>query len=107
MSYPTQEDELRAKEAQADTLKRAEEERFLSMFQSVPKRDGGRLIRLANVIVTNFNGIMAESRREPFDRQEDIMTGMKKLFQEQINVIEARRQYAVKLNPSTAAKEQT
>ncbi|HEX7031720.1 MAG TPA: hypothetical protein VF172_01850 [Nitrososphaera sp.] len=103
MSYPTQEDELRAKEAQAEELKKAEEDRFLSTFQSVPKKDNGRLIRLANVIATNFNSIMAESRREPFDRQEDIMAGMKKLFQEKINVIEARRQYAAKLNPSTAA----
>ncbi|GEM_PF-865491 len=102
MSYPTQEDELRAKEAQADELKKAEEARFLSTFQSVPKNDDGCLIRLANMIVTNFNNIMAESRREPFDRQEDIMAGMKKLFQEKINVIEARRQYAAKLNPSTA-----
>lgn len=106
MSYPTQEDELRAKEAQAEELKKAEETRFLSTFQSVPKRDDGRLVRMANVIVTNFNSIVAESRQEPFDRQEDIMAGMKKLLQEQINVIDARRQYAVKLNPSTATKEQ-
>jgi len=48
---------------------------------------------------------MSESRQRPFQRQEDVMAGMKKLFQEQINVIEARRQYAMKLNPSTAAKQ--
>ncbi|MEP0824262.1 MAG: hypothetical protein HRF40_02135 [Nitrososphaera sp.] len=102
MSYPTQEDELRAKEAQADELKKAEEARFLSTFQNVPRNDDGRLARLASMIVTNFNDIMAESRHEPFDRQEDIMAGMKKLFQEKINVIEARRQYATKLNPSSA-----
>jgi hypothetical protein len=106
MSYPTQEDELRAKEAQADGMKKAEEERFLSTFQSVPKNDEGRLVRLANVIVTNFNGIMAESRQKPFERQEDIMAGMKKLFQEQINVIEARRIYTAKINPSTAVEEE-
>lgn len=101
MSYPTQEEELRAKEAEAEGAKSAEESRFLSTFQGVPK-NSERLVRLANIIVTNFNTIMAESRQKPFDRQEDIMAGMKKLFQEQINVIEARRQYAIKLNPSTA-----
>lgn len=106
MSYPTQEDELRAKEAHADDLKKAEETRFLSTFQSLPKRNGERLAGLANKVVSNFNVIMAESRQKPFERQEDIMFGMKKLFQEQINVIEARRVYAVKLNPSTAMKEE-
>jgi hypothetical protein len=49
---------------------------------------------------------MAESRQKPFERQEDIMAGMKKLFREQINVIEARRSYTVKINPSTAAKDE-
>jgi hypothetical protein len=31
---------------------------------------------------------------------------MKKLLEEQINVIEARRTYTVKINPSTALKEE-
>ncbi len=105
-SYPTQEDELRAKEAQAEDLKNAEETRFLSTFQSIPKRNGERLANLANTIVSNFNSVMAESRLKPFERQEDIMAGMKKLFEEQINVIEARRAYTVKINPSTAMKEE-
>jgi len=48
---------------------------------------------------------MSESRQKPYERQEDIMAGMKKLFREQINVIEARRAYTVKINPSTALKE--
>lgn len=105
MSYPTQEDELRAKEAQAEDMKNAEEARFLSAFQAVPKRNNERLAQLANTIVGNFNGIMSESRQKPYERQEDIMAGMKKLFREQINVIEARRAYTVKINPSTALKE--
>jgi len=105
MSYPTQEDELRAKEAQAEDVKNAEEARFLSAFQAVPKRNGERLAQLANTIAGNFNGIMSESRQKPYERQEDIMVGMKKLFREQINVIEARRAYTVKINPSTALKK--
>jgi hypothetical protein len=105
MSYPTQEGDLRAKEAQAEEVKNAEEARFLSAFQGVPKRNGERLAQLANAIVGSFDGIMSESRQKPYERQEDIMAGMKKLFQEQINVIEARRAYTVKINPSTALKE--
>jgi hypothetical protein len=49
---------------------------------------------------------MEEARQEPYQRQEDIMAGMKKLLEEQINVIEARRAYTVKINPSTALKEE-
>lgn len=105
MSYPTQEDEMRAKEASAQNLERSEESRFLSTFQSVPRRSADRLPQLARQIVDNFNRIMDETRLKPFDRQEDVMAGMKRLFVEQINVIEARRVYAVKLNPSTLAKD--
>jgi len=104
-SYPTQEDELRAKEAEAEDLKRAEEAKFLSMFQSTP-RNAEKLSELANSIVNNFNSIMAESRQEPYQRQEDLMAGMRRLFEEQVNVIEARRAYTIKINPSTALKEE-
>jgi hypothetical protein len=105
MSYPTQEDELRAKEAQAEGIKQAEETKFLSTFQTTPARNVGRLSELAKAIVSNFNRIMEEARQEPYQRQEDIMAGMKKLLEEQINVIEARRAYTVKINPSEEEKE--
>ena len=107
MSYPTQEEELRAKEAQAEERKNAEESNFLSLFQTSPKKNAPRLVELANSIVGNFNSIMSESRLEPYEWQEDIMAGMKRLFQEQINVIEARRVYTIKINPSTASEERT
>jgi hypothetical protein len=106
MSYPTQEDELRAKEAQAENIKQAEEAKFLATFQTIPARNIRRLSELANTIVSNFNRIMEEARQEPYQRQEDIMAGMKKLLEEQINVIEARRAYTIKINPSTALKEE-
>jgi hypothetical protein len=102
--YPTQEDELRTREAQADSIKQAEEAKFLSTFQTIPARNAGRLSELANVIVSNFNRIMDEARQEPYQRQEDIMAGMKKLLEEQINVIEARRSYTIKINPSSALR---
>ena len=104
--YPTQEDELRAKEAQAESIKQSEEAKFLSTFQTIPARNVGRLSELAKAIVSNFNRIMEGARQEPYQRQEDIMAGMKKLLEEQINVIEARRTYTVKINPSTALKEE-
>jgi hypothetical protein len=104
--YPTQEDELRAKEAQAENIKQAEEAKFLATFQTIPAKNIRRLSDLANAIVSNFNRIMEEARQEPYQRQEDIMAGMKKLLEEQINVIEARRAYTIKINPSTALKEE-
>jgi hypothetical protein len=91
--YPTQEDELRTREAQADSIKQTEEAKFLSTFQTIS-------------IVSNFNRIMDEARQEPYQRQEDIMAGMKKLLEEQINVIEARRSYTIKINPSSALREE-
>jgi len=103
--YPTQEDDLRTREAQAETIKQAEEANFLSTFQTIPIRNTGRLSEMAKTIVTNFNRIMEAARQEPYQRQEDIMAGMKKLLEEQINVIEARRAYTIKINPSTALKE--
>jgi hypothetical protein len=106
MSYPTQEDELRAKEAQAENIKQAEEVKFLATFQTIPARNIRRLSELANAIVSNFNRIIEEARQEPYQRQEDIMAGLKKLLEEQINVIEARRTYTIKINPSTALKEE-
>jgi hypothetical protein len=104
--YPTQEDELRTREAQADSSKQAEEAKFLSTFQTIPVRNAKRLSELANAIVSNFNRIMDQARQEPYQRQEDIMAGMKKLLEEQINVIEARRSYTIKINPSSALREE-
>ena len=104
--YPTQEDELRTREAQAESTKQAEEGKFLSTFQTTPVRNLGKLSEMAKAIVSNFNRIMEEARQEPYQRQEDIMAGMKKLLEEQLNVIEARRAYTVKINPSTALKEE-
>lgn len=105
MSYPTQEDDLRAKEASAQRTESEQESSFLSTFQSVPRNNRQKLSELAQQIVGSFNGIMDETRQKPFERQEEVMAGMKRLFREQINVIEARRAYTVKINPSTAAIE--
>jgi ribosome-binding protein aMBF1 (putative translation factor) len=100
--YPTQEDELRAKEADADTAARIEQSAFLSAFQSIPKNNATRLSELSQEIVDNFNSIMNDARQQPYARQEDLMAGLKKLFEEEINVIEARLEYTNKISPSRA-----
>src|SRR5919106_6455091 len=104
--YPTQEDELRTKEAEAEGIKKAEEAKFLSTFQAIPARNVGRLSELAKAIVSNFNRIMEEARQEPYQRQEDIMAGKKKKFWGEINVIEGRRAYTIKIKPSSAFREE-
>jgi hypothetical protein len=45
---------------------------------------------------------MEKSRQQPYERQEDLMIGLKKLFEEQKRVVEARLAYTMKINPSTA-----
>src|SRR5918997_2033980 len=96
MSYPTQEDELRAKEAQAEGIKQAEETKFLSTFQTTPARNVGRLSELAKAIVSNFNRIMEEARQEPYQRQEDIMAGGEKKKKKKKKKNGARRGYLIK-----------
>jgi hypothetical protein len=103
MSYPTQEDELRAKEAHAEFAKRSEEAGFLSTFQNIPKNNATRLLELARNVVNSFNSVMENSRLEPYERQEELMSGLKRLLEEEKNVIQAKRVYAMKLNPATAA----
>ena len=102
MSYPTQEEELRAKEAEADEFRRASETQFLSSFGSTSS-NSEVLHALATRIISTFDSVMSEARLEPFDRQEDIMAGLQKLVKEQINVIESRRVWAKKLDPATAS----
>ncbi len=101
--YPTQEDELRAKEAQAEGLKSEAEASFLSTFQTVPKQNGEKLSRISRNIVESFNNIMIQSRTEPYEKQENLMAGLKRLIREEINVIEARRLYTLKINHETAS----
>lgn len=102
MSYPTQEGELRAKEALAENAKQREESTFLSTFKIVPKKNVQRLSELADKVARNFNAVMDNARQQPYERQEDLMAGFQKLLREQINVINARHDYTLKINPSTA-----
>jgi F0F1-type ATP synthase delta subunit len=103
MSYPTQEDELRAKEAHAESAKRIQEAGFLSTFENLPKNNATRLPELARNVVNSFNSVMENSRLEPYERQEEIMSGLRRLLEEEKNVIEAKIVYSMKLNPATAA----
>jgi hypothetical protein len=50
-------------------------------------------------LVTVFEDMMTEIRKEPYDEQEKLLVGYKRLLEEQINVIDARLDMAKRLKP--------
>jgi hypothetical protein len=50
-------------------------------------------------LITVFEDTMTEIRKEPYDEQEKLLVGYKKLLEEQINVINARLAMAKRLKP--------
>ena len=56
---------------------------------------GGNVDRL----ITVFEDTMTEIRKEPYDEQEKLLTGYRKLLEEQINVVNARMEMARRLKP--------
>ena len=50
-------------------------------------------------LVTVFEDTMTEIRKEPYDEQEKLLVGYKRLLEEQINVISARLGMAKRLKP--------
>ena len=42
---------------------------------------------------------MTEIRKEPYDEQEKLLVGYKKLLKEQVNVINSRLAMAIRLRP--------
>ncbi len=50
-------------------------------------------------LITVFEDTMTEIRKEPYDEQEKLLVGYKKLLEEQINVINARMAMAKRLKP--------
>jgi hypothetical protein len=50
-------------------------------------------------LITVFEDTMTEIRKEPYDEQEKLLLGYKKLLEEQINVINARMDMAKRLKP--------
>lgn len=50
-------------------------------------------------LITVFEDTMTEIRKEPYDEQEKLLLGYKKLLEEQINVINARMSMAKRLKP--------
>ena len=105
-SYPTQEDELRTKEAEAEDFNKSEEAAFLEIFQTIPKKSGQKLFQQARGIIDTFNSIISVSRIQPYEKQEELMSGLRKMLIEQTNVIDAHRMYVKKINPSTAHREE-
>jgi hypothetical protein len=50
-------------------------------------------------LITVFEDTMTEIRKEPYDEQEKLLVGYRKLLEEQINVINARMSMAKRLKP--------
>jgi hypothetical protein len=50
-------------------------------------------------LITVFEDTMTEVRKEPYDEQEKLLMGYRKLLEEQINVINARLSMAKRLKP--------
>lgn len=50
-------------------------------------------------LTTVFEDTMTEIRKEPYDEQQKLLLGYKKLLEEQINVINARMDMAKRLKP--------
>jgi predicted nucleic acid-binding Zn-ribbon protein len=50
-------------------------------------------------LITVFEDTMTEIRNEPYDEQEKLLVGYRKLLEEQINVINARLSMAKRLKP--------
>jgi hypothetical protein len=50
-------------------------------------------------LVTVFEDTMTEIRKEPYDEQEKLLLGYKRLLEEQINVINSRLDMAKRLKP--------
>jgi hypothetical protein len=50
-------------------------------------------------LITVFEDTMTEIRKEPYDEQEKLLTGYRKLLEEQINVVNARMDMARRLKP--------
>ena len=62
-------------------------------------RDIQRLGDNVEKLITVFEDTMTEIRTEPYDEQEKLLLGYKKLLEEQINVINARMDLARRLKP--------
>ena len=105
-SYPTKEDEFRTKEVEAEDFNKSEETAFLEIFQTIPKKSGQKLFQQARGIVDTFNSMMSVSRIQPYEKQEELMSGLKKMLIEQTNVIDVHRTYVIKINPNTAHSEE-
>lgn len=50
-------------------------------------------------LITVFEDTMTEIRKEPYDEQEKLLLGYRKLLEEQINVVNARMDMARRLKP--------
>jgi hypothetical protein len=74
-------------------------ERSVDISASEDARDIQHLGGNVENLITVFEDTMTEIRKEPYDEQEKLLTGYRKLLEEQINVVNARMDMARRLKP--------
>lgn len=74
-------------------------DKSVNMSATTDARDIQALGTNIEQLITVFEDTMAEIRKEPYDEQEKLLVGYKKLLEEQINVINARMNLAKRLKP--------
>lgn len=71
----------------------------LDISATADARDIRHLGSNVEKLITVFEDTMTEIRKEPYDEQEKLLLGYKKLLEEQIRVIDARMEMARRLKP--------
>lgn len=74
-------------------------EKSVDIGATTDARDIQRLGGNVDKLITVFEDTMTEIRNEPYDEQERLLVGYRKLLEEQINVINASRDMARRLKP--------
>ncbi|HKU49993.1 MAG TPA: hypothetical protein VJP79_08585 [Nitrososphaera sp.] len=74
-------------------------EKSVDISSTADARDIQHLGGNVENLITVFEDTMTEIRREPYNEQERLLTGYRKLLEEQINVINARMDMARRLKP--------
>jgi hypothetical protein len=97
----TSEEESVSTKAREVTEEKARElkEQSVDISTKTDARDIHHLGDDVEKLITVFEDTMTEIRKEPYDEQEKLLVGYKKLLEEQINVINARLSMAKRLKP--------
>jgi hypothetical protein len=74
-------------------------EKSVDISATADARDIQHLGGNVEKLITVFEDTMTEIRKEPYDEQEKLLVGYRKMLEEQINVVNARMDMARRLKP--------